>query len=396
MLSLPSTDLPNPSGEPDNADAVRALLTLRGADDRGLVTEGAAWRPWCGCGPDGQAWRGVADEAEYHGVAPLIAPMISRLCADRPDLVDVGRVFATLTSRHRRASVVREACIDELLQACAHADAPIILLKGAALAHILYPSPAVRPMVDIDVLVAADAVPRVVEICRKLGFSFASTYHSRFAARMHHLPPATAERAGFRVALEIHTDAMSPDQADRLTFASLTEPPQRFRRGTGPDGLALGHTDMLRHLSRHVFEPARRIRLIHLYDLWRYHRMLEDRVDCRLVAARFPHVAIASRLIAQVFSDPEPAVSRQASEAIPTGAGRGMVPLSEIAAMTEGPRGKLNALFNPPAWWMHGFYAVPPERSLLFCRMIRHPARVAQWLLRRWLGRVGVVARVGS
>ena len=38
----------------------------------------------------------------------------------------------------------------------------------------------------------------------------------------------------------------------------------------------------------------------------------------------------------------------------------GMIPLSEIAAAPMRPTDKLAALFNPPAWWLHGFYGVPP------------------------------------
>ena len=46
-------------------------------------------------------------------------------------------------------------------------------------------------------------------------------------------------------------------------------------------------------------------------------------------------------------------------------------------------RAKLAALFSPPAWWLHGFYGVPPENSLLICRTVRHPAMVARWMAMR-------------
>ena len=125
-------------------------------------------------------------------------------------------------------AIAREKCVDQLLAAFATVGIPIIFLKGAALAHRIYPSPELRPMVDIDVLIDPADTERAVAITRGLGYSFACRHESRFAGRMHHLPAATIDRSGFRIALELHVDAMSPDQADSLTFATLTAEPQPF------------------------------------------------------------------------------------------------------------------------------------------------------------------------
>jgi len=382
----------------DCADAygvVRALLIYRGPDDCSVANE-ATERILLRCNEikDAQLWRTLVDEAEYHGVAPLIEPMITALSRKRPEAVpdDVRRAFVALASRHRRAAVAREKCVDQLLAAFVTADIPIILLKGAALAHRIYPGPELRPMVDIDVLIDPADTKRAVAITRDLGYCFASRHGSRFAGRMHHLPVATTTLSGFRISLEIHVDTMSPDQPDSLTLATLAAKPLPFRRGSGPNGVALGHTDMLRHLARHAFEPARRVRLIHLYDLWRYKTMFRDEIDWRKLEARFPYVIVVLRLVSYVFTSPRsPDRPFSAiSEPVPAGLGLGMVPLSEIAAADIGFISKLAALFNPPAWWLHGFYAVPPEKSLLVCRIIRHPATVARWLARRLAAGIGL------
>jgi hypothetical protein len=39
--------------------------------------------------------------------------------------------------------------------------------------------------------------------------------------------------------------------------------------------------------------------------------------------------------------------------------------------------------YYPGPWWLHGYYGVPPERSLLLCRTVRHPLTLARWLGRR-------------
>ena len=372
MQAMIARDAARPDQEfADPYDIVRALLTARGADDRGIDSAPAVdLLRRCRAQADRQLWSDLPGEAEHHGVAPLLAPLLARL----PVPEEVGRAFGALVSRQRRAAGVREQCIDELLAGFAAAGIQAVLLKGAALAHLIYPGPALRPMADIDVLVDPADAERAAAVARRLGFSFAAQFDSRFTGRMHHLPAATAPRSGFPISLELHLDAIAYDLGDSLTLATLTETPRTFRRGEGPDGSALGHTDMLRHLTRHTFARVRRVRLIHLYDLARYQAKFRDAIDWRMLAARFPHVPVALRLVDFVFAE-------NRTDA-PAGIGCGMTPLTEIAVM-RGAGAKLAALFNPPAWWLHGFYGVPPEQSLLACRFLWHPLTVARWLGKR-------------
>jgi Uncharacterised nucleotidyltransferase len=375
-------------------DFARALLSDRGPDGDGFTREATARILLrFETAMSTSIWGALADEAEYHGIAPLLEPIISVLAAKVPVPDEVRRAFVALASRHRRAAVVREACIDQLLETFASAGVPVVLLKGAALAHRIYPNPSLRPMVDIDMLIDAGDTDRAIElVVSGLGYSFASRHGSHLSGRMHHLPVATMARSGFHIPLEIHLDTMSPNQAGSLTFATLTAKPQSFPRGTGPDGLALGHTDMLRHLTRHAFEPARRVRLIQLYDLWRYQKLFHEEIDWRTLEARFPEVITILRLVSYVFSSAHAVDSPPASEPVPTGVGLGMVPLSEIAAADIGFVTKLAAVFNPPAWWLHGFYGIPPEKSLATCRAVRHPATVMRWLVQRLIAGITVPA----
>ena len=113
----------NPSEARSDAYAVvRALLTDRGANDCGVAGE-ATEQVLLDCHKirGGQFWGTLAEEAEHHGVAPLIGPMITALARLRPEIVpdDVRRSFVALASRHRRAAVAREKCIDQLLVAFA-------------------------------------------------------------------------------------------------------------------------------------------------------------------------------------------------------------------------------------------------------------------------------------
>ena len=332
---------------------------------------------------DADLWTALVNEAEHHGVAPLVGPALAEWSRQNPAVVpdDVIRTFAVLASRHRRAAAERERCIDELLGAFAAAGLRVVLLKGACLGHLIYDAPAQRPMADIDCLVAPADAERAAAIARALGFQFAAYHVSRFASRMHHLPSAERTQNGFKISLEIHTDALAPDDGGSLTLPTLSEDLRSFARGDGPAGLAFGHVDMLRHLTRHALEPARRLRLIHLLDIVRYQAVFRDEIDRDRVARQFPALAAALDMIGLVFAPDMTAGSMP----VPDGVGFGMTPLSELLVSDMGVGGKLRALLDPPPWWLHAYYGVPADKSLLPCRMMRHPAKVTGWIARRLL-----------
>jgi len=330
-------------------------------------------------------WTALINEAEHHGVAPLIGSALADWSRAQPSFLpdDVGPTFAVLAARHRRAATERERCIDELIPAFSVAGLRLVLLKGAALGHLIYPGPGFRPAVDIDVLVDASNVTAAATRARAHGFVFADRHVSRFASRMHHLPSAERGQNGFKISLEIHTDAMAPDDGGSLTLSSLSEDLRPFGRGDAPAGLAFGHIDMLRHLTRHALEPARRLKLIHLLDIVRYRAVFRDEIDTARLKREFPGLAVALDMIGLVFSGADGTRDRRGG--VPDGVGLGMTPLSELLAGKPGIAATLRALLDPPAWWLHAYYGVAADKPLWPCRMVRHPARVTSWIARRLL-----------
>jgi hypothetical protein len=334
---------------------------------------------------DASFWEKVVKETDYHGVTLLAEPAVATLSKTRPAVIPdhARRTFFALASHHRQIAAARETCVDRLLTTFAAAGITMILLKGAALAHRIYPSPELRPMVDIDILIDPAQARAAVKAASELGYRFEPRHSSRFAGRLHHIPVAEITESGFRIFLEIHIDAMHLDQPYRLVLSNLASKPLPFKRGSGPEGLALGHIDMLHHLAVHTFDWAHRVRLIHLYDLWRYQAIFHDEIDWRQLETRFPQVVVVLHLVSQFFTG-------SVSEPVPAGLGLAMIPLAEIASSDRSLGGKIAAVFNPPAWWLHGFYGVPPERSLLLCRTVRHPIMVGRWLLARGSGLLGL------
>ncbi len=392
-----SKGLHNPLHRDLSADDVDQLLRLvlaqLGPDDQPLA--GAEVADRIGTIP-AALWEQLPDAATYHSVTPLVAPTIdilSRRNGSSP-AERCRRTFVALASHHRHLASVREACVDGLIRDFTSAGVPMLLLKGGALAHLIYPSPDVRSMMDLDILIDAADAPAAVKIAQGLGFVF-SAPPTRYSGRMHHVPVAEANIGGFRILMDIHIDAMSPNQPYRLTMANLSAAPRTFSRGGGPAGVTLGHSDMLHHLTRHAFEPAHCVRLVHLYDIWRYQAIFRPHIDWHDIATSFPDVLVALTLIDQVFA--RRLIEDHRAEAVaqrrPSGTGYGMMPLSDIADSQAGVRARLSALFAPPDWWLHGFYGVPPDKSLLFCRAVRHPMMLARWMLKRYAAAAGVSGR---
>src|SRR5262245_16340795 len=73
-----------------------------------------------------------------------------------------------------------------------------LVLKGAALAWMIYQTPTLRPMADIDLLVPPPAAPRAQEALRRLGFRAERTAR-RYGRNMHHLPVATRVDGGVSI-----------------------------------------------------------------------------------------------------------------------------------------------------------------------------------------------------
>ena len=290
-----------------------------------------------------------------------------------------------LTLRHRRADQIRSAALIELLTALEKKHIDVLVLKGAALAHIIYPKPELRPMRDLDVLVEPGRAGEAQAILREIGFK-APEQHSGYMYEHHHLPGANLEREGLNVSIEIHRDALSGDVDASIRTDRLTGPAYEFDLA-GHRALALGHIDALRHLTHHTFEPVAEIKLGSVVDLYGYATRFAEDIDWTVLRSRFPFVINALRCLHYIH--PLPGALRTyispPTAGPPKDVGAGMLPLSQILTARKSYRQQWRELMYPSDWWMHVFYNVPPERSLFLTRWLRHPVKIMRWLWRRFL-----------
>ena len=328
---------------------------------------------------DAIGWATLASDAEGHGLAPLahVCLLPHRDAVPEATMQQLEALVLRHRGRHRERTIV----LAEILQAFERSSIEALVLKGAALAWSIYPSPALRPMGDVDLLVPPAAARAAQLSLRRLGFD-APDIARRFGRHAHHLPIASRSQNGVTISVEIHRDAVSRDTLSSISMSNLTESPRPFELN-GTRALALGHVDTLRHLSHHLLEPSwvGRLRLIGLVDLLRYALTFHDRVDWRRLEGSHPFVLNALRCLHHVI--PLPAAlarfSPPAGSPAPARVGEMIRPLRAILAGRH-LGAALGELFNPPDWWLHAYYGVPTERSLTAVRLGRHPWRVARWL----------------
>jgi len=92
-----------------------------------------------------------------------------RTTSDWP--TEVGRELDRRTRSSMARELVRAREIAQVLEALAARDVFPIILKGAALAHTTYDSPAMRPHLDTDLLIARDHMGIVRDTLAGLGYA---------------------------------------------------------------------------------------------------------------------------------------------------------------------------------------------------------------------------------
>jgi hypothetical protein len=325
-------------------------------------------------------WDTLVTEAENYSVAPLLFTNLRESNIEIPSTSK--RQLYALVQRHRWANDARAKALIEITEACQARSIQLIVLKGAFLAHTIYPHPSLRPMSDIDLLAPADKAAEVIKILRKLGYSAPEQASSQYMSEHHHLPGAHTTRDGQGILVEVHHDALSGDVDASITTLNLTAPLQQFTTN-GTSNLALGHQDQLRHLYHHMAEPATKLKLIWCVDIVYYASHFANEIDWQGLEKNYPKVINALRLVD--FIIPLPANVRphvkENKGVMPAETGISILPLSSI--LRKPVKERISDLLYPSNWWLHLYYGISPDDSLLLTRWARHPWQVLLWISRR-------------
>ena len=343
-------------------------------------------------------WPALIAQAEDHGLSPLVRRHARSLGLPLPAIA--LKQLDALAVRHRVTSRVQFAVLCDVLAALDASGIPTLVLKGAALAPTLYPEPELRPMRDLDILVAPGDGVRAQLVLRRMGFD--APLVSAMRHSHHHLPGAVCDRDGFRIMVEIHEDAITRDDPGTLSLRALSGPPHEVETG-GQRFRCFGPVDMLRHLCAHALERRRETRLVNVADLVEYAARHSHEIDWASVAREHPRVVNTIALMHYVVTLPAAleALRPPVSVLAPAGVGQNLVPLATLQLRGRGLRQAVVDLLYPSPWWMHAYYGVPVHRPLFRVRWGRHLGKVTYWGLRRirtawgpWSGAAPIHCRV--
>lgn len=118
-------------------------------------------------------WALFADQAAQHRVASLISRQLRRL-RKLDEGLDIDRSVAMALHAsefyHAHCNAIKLAELDTILDAAEEAALPVLPRKGGHLAKVAYRIPGLRPMNDLDLLIAPDNVDSLVAVLGRLGY----------------------------------------------------------------------------------------------------------------------------------------------------------------------------------------------------------------------------------
>ena len=241
------------AGEPSESSGVREMRARLPQTDferlalacRVAAADGdlAVWREAALLTPD---WNRLLAAARSERTAPLLAHAIERaeLPQDCPPADARGALRREYLAAAAKSAILGDA-VARLLSSFARAGIPVIALKGLALAETVYPSPALRPMEDLDLLIRPGDLTAAVRLLAESGYREA----------WHGFPDF--QRADGLVDVDLHTALLHEGEIPTRLEVQAIETEALWAAAqpatiAGEAGLVLSPAHQLLHLCQHL------------------------------------------------------------------------------------------------------------------------------------------------
>jgi len=336
-------------------------------------------------------WDDLLQMAEYHGLAPLLHEHLSIVAIEIDIPKDVMRGLRFLSIRHKQANIILEHSLRKILSLLESEGIRCLVLKGAALSHIVYSEISLRPMRDIDLLLAKEDVFRAYELLKKDGFSESGEL---LPEGYYHLPPLFKDLDGLKVCVELHHGLFpdDPPYYQQLDFEDLYNNRREFEVD-GVRAYTLADEEMLWHLYQHGFhapltyEP---FRLMAVADIVSVVENRLDEIDWGKVKILYPQLHNALSLFHQITPWSENVLISNIFEVQKSLSGKGECysgwprtnstkNKKKRAAQSLGSY--LCKTLYPSQWWSMLYYG---HRGCLIeslrCRLVSHPLHLLRWV----------------
>lgn len=156
--------------------------------------------------------------------------------------------------------------LKDVLRVFFREDIPVIALKGAVLAELVYPQKALRPMADVDLLVHEEDLNKAEQLLVSLGFRANEDDHSREWYRNchHHIVPYVSRDNS--LVIELHYELIDLKAPVKILAQDLWERSRQVDIAGVPCRI-LSPEDFLIHLSLHAAVDGYLGKIKVLYDL---------------------------------------------------------------------------------------------------------------------------------
>ncbi len=330
----------------------------------------------------------LLSKAEEQGMGPLLHRHLASLEETLPDSFLRGLRFLSL--RHRQANTLLVQCLRHMLELLEEEGMPSLVLKGAALCRTLYPDPGLRPMRDIDLLLAKEDVQSAHAFLQKKGFR-AST--AAIPKDHFHLPPLYHSVDGLQVCVELHHDLFPncPPYYQPLPFAELYPDALSFDID-GVKAYTLATEEMLWHLYQHGFHAPltyESYKLISVADIVSLVEEKFEEIDWVKIKSVYPQLFKALPLFHYItpWNDEVLKIIPCNKRAIPSEVGERFTGWPHFRLSEQREKGLMEILhhtFFPGQWWMLMYYSPENQLSYIWSRLVRHPMHIFWWIKLYW------------
>ncbi len=322
-------------------------------------------------------WSPVPALAEAHGIAPLVYRHLvnAAVALSSP----IKRELQGLSVRHRLANQLRTRVLIDILAKYQTAGIRVMVLKGAALSHLLYPEPGLRPMRDLDLLVSPADLLRAQRTLTELGFDAPLTVAGQNPDHRH-LTCATRQVEGFLVGVEVHHNLFERGASPILMgIGELTSAPLSFSLD-GMTAQTLGYEDTIWYLCQHLVESTNvfsSVGLIWVADVVSFAERYVAQIDWGRVKHEYPLVPNTLSLLHFLTPLSDALITRAGIEL--GRAPRGMwddfrkSPRTPPEAMTgESYARTLRDAFFPSEWWLRLYFGIGSARPVTWRHRLQH------------------------
>ena len=324
-------------------------------------------------------WPDLINQAEKNSLGPLTYTHLKAAEAAIPK--DTFRELQGLYLRHQHTNQVRGQVLAQILKAYQNADIEVLVLKGAALAHISYPQPGLRPMRDIDLLVKESQMWHAQSILEELGFNAPQKFPGGNDSH-HHLAVASKQVEGFQVSIEVHHNLFLERIEQSMSFEELSANPLPFALPSGTQAHTLGYEDMLWHICLHIAQISQSFRLIWVTDVVGFAEKFVMNIDWQRIRQDYPRVLGILALFHHIMplSDTLQQQAGIKPGRPPNGIGKEFEgwPRYSMKMMRRSksyPQIVRDTLF-PPEWWLCLYHGVAPGNGLSKTRWVGHPLHI--------------------